>query len=112
MRIHGVGTLLVCGDQPFMVCGYRFIEQDERLLPCYVMVPYPLGYINENSLSLVDATINRKVIATGLNNDAQTRFNNALEEVCLAKNGMTLDEYLNTLDAVRSALLEGGDDDE
>ena len=76
-----VGSAVIIGSNTFIVCGYRPIEQDGHVDMGYLLVPYPLGYVNIDSLSLVTADNDYPVAHTGFrNNDAQA-YDCLLEQV-------------------------------
>ncbi len=54
-----------------MVCGYNPYEREDGSVGFgYVLVPYPLGFVNVDSLSLVDVEQEYPVVHEGYCNEA------------------------------------------
>lgn len=47
------GSVVSISKVRVMITGYSFQSEDDKLVPCYVAVPYPLGYMNSESELLI-----------------------------------------------------------
>ena len=47
-----LGTVVNIGEEQALVVGYSFIEKDNHMQRCYIVVPYPNGYENSSSLKI------------------------------------------------------------
>ena len=49
-RLFPVGSIVMINDMKAMVAGYTFNKSGERPVLDYLLLPYPAGYVNDDSL--------------------------------------------------------------
>lgn len=74
----------------------------------YVLVPYPLGFVGPESLSVVPASLVGQAVAEGYVADAGGRHLADLAELARATAGVPADEYAESLRLLRDFAQEGG----
>lgn len=79
--MYAVGSIIAIQDNKFMVCGYRPIEQDGAVGMGYLLLPYPLGFTNIESFSLVSADTDYPTVFEGFRNESAEQYDAALERV-------------------------------
>lgn len=55
-ELVGIGGVVSIGERRFVVVGHRIAPDGETMGPGYLVVPYPLGFVDAESLSLVPAS--------------------------------------------------------
>jgi hypothetical protein len=50
MKIYPIGTVFQLEEQEYMIAGYQQEEVDDRYLGCYLMIPYPIGFVGEKEI--------------------------------------------------------------
>lgn len=91
--MHAVGSILAIQDDKFMVCGYRPIEQDGMVGMGYLLLPYPLGFMDIESFSLVSADADYPVVHEGFRNVDAEGFDAMLEKARAVGRETTMDEF-------------------
>ena len=59
-----LGTIILKENEKKMIVGYTQQESGENLIPLYLTVPYPKGYIGKRSLQAIEMT-NIEVVQKG-----------------------------------------------
>lgn len=73
----------------------------------YVVVPYPLGFVDAGSISLVPASSVQEVVAEGLASEAGDAHLEQLQELARAGEGIPYDEYEASVRLLRDFAQEG-----
>ena len=82
----------------------------ERLGVGYVVVPYPLGFVGEESLSLVPASAGSEVVAEGLSSEAGVDYLAQLEELARVEAETPYEAYAQGIALVREFVREEASD--
>ena len=102
--MHAVGSVIAIQDKKFMVCGYRPIEQDDGIGMGYLLLPYPLGFMDTSSFSLVSSDADYPTVFEGFRNEDAEQYDAGLELVRKAGRGVTMDEVRAAVPAVMAEL--------
>ena len=82
--LHTVGSLVEAGGAIRMVCGYRLIDDDGKIGVGYILVPYPLGFIDEGSVTMTPANRIGQAFFEGQRSEEALAFIRPLEEIANA----------------------------
>lgn len=64
--VHPIGTAIRVGDEStFVVVGYRLHEEDGMACLAYLLIPYPLGYLDERSFCSAPIDVKHEVLFEG-----------------------------------------------
>ena len=91
-----------------MVVGHRLARDDQQIGLCYLLVPYPLGYINPQSLSITPAGKIDEVVFTGLTTNEGRDYLEALSSTLESAKGVAYHDYADAVLAFNSYLKDEG----
>lgn len=92
--LHTVGSLVEADGVIRMVCGYRLIDDNGTIGVGYILVPYPFGFIDESSISMLPASRIGQVFSEGSRDEEALAFVQPLEEIAnAAESSSTLEGY-------------------
>ena len=109
--VHGVGTLLEVGESMHMVVGYRMIEENGHPSLAYLTVPYPLGYMSVNDISLMHDSGEHRVVYEGYSTEEQQRFVHMLVDARDEGEKTDMQAYVSAMNALLDARLGGLQDE-
>lgn len=78
VSVLGVGAIVEINEAKFMITGYRLVETDGMVGLAYLIVPYPLGYVGVDSVSLISADADYRVVAPEFISEESQTFNEML----------------------------------
>lgn len=87
-----VGTIVAIQDNKFMVCGYRPYDNEGKVGMGHLLVPYPMGFMNAESLSLVSSDTVFPVVHEGFRNEDGESYDRMLEKIRTVGVDVTTDE--------------------
>ena len=102
--MHAVGSVIAIQDNKFMVCGYRPIEQDGAVGMGYLLLPYPLGFMDADSFSLVSGDTDYPTVFEGFRNEEAEQYDAGLELVRKAGRSVTMEELREAVPDVLAEL--------
>lgn len=76
----------------------------------YMLVPYPLGFTNVNSISLVPVDAVHQIVAEGFSNKAGVVHLAQLEELAQVSEGISYEDYEASVRLLHDFAQEGGSD--
>lgn len=107
-NLEPIGSVVSIDDRRFVVIGHRMTREGEGVGAGYVLVPYPLGFVDANSLFEVPASRVGEVVAKGLSNDDGVAHVAQLEELAQAMGDITYAEYASGVQLLHDFAQEGG----
>ncbi|MBQ9058014.1 MAG: DUF4176 domain-containing protein [Atopobiaceae bacterium] len=84
-KILTLGSLIGAEGGACMVSGYRLIDDERYIGVGYICVPYPMGFIEEESFMLIRARDVTKVYFEGFDDAAAQALAESLGELVNAK---------------------------
>ncbi|SCY71250.1 protein of unknown function [Lachnospiraceae bacterium XBB2008] len=72
--MKSIGTIISYKESTYMVIGYEVCDIDDTLIPHYVVVPIPLGYMNPESLRVIPINEVDTIIQDGYFNDFAKKY--------------------------------------
>lgn len=79
--MHAVGSIIDIEGGKFVVCGYRPYDNEGTVGMGYLLVPYPLGFVNLDSFSLVPSDADYPLVHEGFCNEDGEQYDRLLEQV-------------------------------
>lgn len=109
---HVIGTVVELGKRRFVVVGHRMVRDGVGVGVGYVLVPYPLGFVDVESLSVVPASLVGvgDVVAEGFANEAGERLLAELAELARVSAGIPYEEFTQGATLLAGLAREGGSD--
>lgn len=108
-RILTLGSLIGAEGGAQMISGYRLIDDGGVVGVGYICVPYPLGFMDDDSIILVRATDVTQVYFEGHEDPSAQMLAKSLEELAAAKEDAdTLSDYYRS---IREALAVDEEDE-
>lgn len=107
--MHAVGSVIDVQGGKFVVCGFRPFENDGTVGMGYLVVPYPLGFVNVDSFSLVSSDADYPVVHEGYRNKDAESYDNTLELARGYGRETSLEEVLAANDEAMAELWEMAD---
>lgn len=93
MKLNSIGSIVRYNSSEYMVIGYKACETDNRIVPCYVVVPIPMGYLEAESLRLLAADKVETLVQEGLRNDICLKYVDSIENRYKVLSGLSADEW-------------------
>lgn len=106
-ELHAIGTVVALGGRRYVVVGHRMAPDGERMGIGYVLVPYPLGFVDAESLSVVPASRVEDVVAEGYDAEPGERHLEGLAELAQATSDVPASEYAESLRLLHDFAQEG-----
>ncbi|MBE5912008.1 DUF4176 domain-containing protein [Pseudobutyrivibrio sp.] len=69
-----IGTIITYQQSKFMIIGYETCEIDNSIIPHYVVVPIPLGYMKPESLRVIRVDADYVIVQVGYLNSFGERY--------------------------------------
>ena len=110
--VLSVGTIVEISEAKFMITGYRMVESDGMVGLAYLIVPYPLGYVGIDSVSLISADANYRVVTAGLTTGESQSFTEMLAKAWEEGKETPFEVYAQTMSERYSEADEEGEEDE
>ena len=107
-KLQSIGSVVAIDGRRYVVIGHRMVQDGENVGAGYVRVPYPLGFSNIGSLSVVPASRAADVVAEGFANDAGSAHLAYLGELVEALSDIPYSEYESSVQLLRDFSQEGG----
>lgn len=88
-----IGSVVQVGARRLVVVGHRFVPDGDTVGVGYLLVPYPLGFVGTESLSVVPASRVTEVASEGLANEDGAAYLEELGELAQASTGIAQEEF-------------------
>ena len=95
--LQPLGSVLAIGARRFVVVGHRMTPDGATTGAGYVLVPYPLGFVTTESLTVVPASVVDEVVSTGFSNDATATYLAEFEALARANAAVPFSEYAESV---------------
>lgn len=95
-KLQPLGSVLAIGEHRYVVIGHRIVRDGDQAGPGYVVVPYPLGFVDADSLATVPASAVDEVVSAGLANEASDAYLESFDALAQESAGIAYDEYLSS----------------
>ena len=79
--MHAIGSVIDIHGGKFVICGYRPFDNAGMVGMGYLVVPYPLGFVDVDSFSVVAADTYYPVVHEGYCNKDSEDYDHLLEQV-------------------------------
>ena len=76
-KVLPIGSVFRLGGKQFVAVGYRPVEKDGA----YILFPWPLGFLNRQSVYLCPVSEAGEALAEGYQSEAGDRFLRKMEEI-------------------------------
>ena len=103
MELLPIGSIIEIENTKFAILGYDF-TRDEFISFRYVIGFYPLGYVNQKSVSLIDIEYDFKVLFVGYKNDNYTMFADKIIRLANDLKSVKANEVEKVIDYISQAL--------
>lgn len=109
-ELHAIGTVVSVDERRYVVVGHRLVPDGAGMAAGYVLVPYPLGFVDADSLSVVAVRRVDKVVAEGFETAAGDAHLASVAALAQESAGLTAAEYEQGAQLLRAFAREGGAD--
>ena len=93
--------MLAVGERRFVVVGHRLTRDGEAMGAGYVLVPYPLGFVDAESLTVVPASAVDEVVCAGFADASTASYLSDFEALAQASAGIPYSEYAASVRLLR-----------
>lgn len=107
-KLQPIGSVLAVGERKFVVVGHRMTRDGDRVAAGYMVVPYPLGFVDADSLAVIPARAADALVAAGFANEAGTVYLERFEALAQASDGIAYEEYAESMRLLGDFVREGG----
>lgn len=104
-----IGSVVRIQESKFVIVGHRMAREDDKVGVCYVLVPYPLGFMKADSLTLTPASKVDEVLCAGFTNSEGLEYLSELESAGKAIEGIDYHDYADAVLCVGNYVNEAGD---
>lgn len=80
-KVLPIGSVFRLGGKQFVAVGYRPVEKDGAVALAYILFPWPLGFLNRQSVYLCPVSEASEALAEGYQSEAGDRFLRKMEEI-------------------------------
>ncbi len=88
-----LGSVLELDARRYVVVGHRITRDGEVMAPGYLVVPYPLGFVDPESIQVVPASAFGAVVHEGYANDEGDAYLEEFAALAEASAGVPYTEY-------------------
>ena len=106
-----IGSIVRVKDVLLVVVGHRMARDEQAIGLCYVLVPYPLGFVSAANLSLMPVRLVDEVVCAGYVTDEGTKYLEELSDVAESAEGVGYHDYADAVLAFDNYLKEGANDE-
>ena len=107
-KLHAIGSVVAIDGRRFVVIGQRLTRDGENVGAGYVLVPYPLGFVDADSLAVVPASRVSEIVAEGFESDTGADHLAQFEEFADALADTPYSEYASSVQLLQDFAREGG----
>ena len=107
-----IGSVVRIKDVRLVVIGHRMARDGESIGMCYLLVPYPLGFVDASSLSLTPASKIDEVVSRGYETDEGNEYLTGLQGMAESAKGVGYDDFADAVLSFNNYLKEKGGQDE
>lgn len=107
-KLQPIGSVLTCGERRFVVVGHRMTREEDRVAAGYVVVPYPLGFVDASSLSVVPAGKAGDLVDQGFANEDGAAYLEQFCDLATASEGIAFEEYTSSMRLLGDFVREEG----
>lgn len=104
-----LGSVIKIKERKYVIAGYRPMEKDGAVAVGYLLLPYPLGYLNKNGLFLCPAAQVEEVLFEGYQNERAGRFLESVQKLETEGKSADYGEFVGFMNAVKGKLKEQGE---
>ncbi len=110
--VHPIGTAIRVGDEStFVVAGYRLHEEGDMTGLAYLLIPYPLGYLDERSFCSSTIDIKHEVLFEGYADDVTRAYLMRLAELDEKARQASYEDIMLLMEALRLYLDEPSEEE-
>ena len=109
-NLEPIGSVVSIEDRRFVVIGHRMTRDGEGVGAGYVLVPYPLGFVDANSLFEVPASRVGEVVVKGFSNEDCVAHVAQFEEFAQQMADVSYDEFVSSVQLLHDFAEGGGAD--
>lgn len=104
MELLPIGSVLCANNKKALVVGYHFETEDDKFVTSYLVVDFPMGYINTNSVGVVSVEADMDVIFEGYANDSYAAFIKNKQELYELSRNVTVSEWNRALEDAQQTI--------
>lgn len=104
-QIEPIGTIIRIQDAAGVIIGYDFLTVDDKLMLCYLVIPYPEGFTSEKDVRVL-CPDDCSVLASGYDTEqfrCLSRYLSGIEEAVERFTAGQIKDALNQLEVDRHA---------
>lgn len=103
-KVLPIGSVLRLGGKQFVAVGYRPVEKDGTVALAYILFPWPLGFLNGQSVYLYPVSEAAEVLAEGYQSKDGNRFLKKMEDIDEKGKDVDYGELMRFMKAVKENL--------
>lgn len=107
-KLAPIGSIVRVQDVLLVVVGHRMARDENNVGMCYMLVPYPLGFVTVSSLSLTPVSKIDEVVEEGLHTSEGDEYLASMEELMAQAEGLDYDAYADAVLAFKLFLKKEG----
>ena len=73
-ELCSISTVITYKESKYMIIGYSDYEKDDKLIPAYVVVPVSLGYMDRESLRVIDIDDDYEITQDGYSDEFGRKY--------------------------------------
>lgn len=104
MKLLPIGSVLCAKEKKAVVLGYHFETEDDRFVTSYLVVDFPMGYINSTCIGIVPVDAEMEVIFEGFRNDNFETFIKNKQELYELSKDMTVTRWNEELETIQQEI--------
>ncbi len=107
-KLAPIGSIVRVQDVLLVVVGHRMARDEQEIGLCYLLVPYPLGFVRAQNLSITPVRKVDEVVFTGLCTEEGMNYLAGLSEAAESAKGVGYHDYADAVLAFNNYLKEEG----
>lgn len=101
-----IGSIIRVADKEAMIAGYTFLEKDGHMANHYLIVPFPVGFTDEDSYRTLDAD-RVQLISEGYASEASGMITKFIDDMMSVSDQIPYAEMMRYMEEAGSGIEEG-----
>ena len=107
-KLLPIGTAVEINNNKCIIVGYDDVEENDVYVHSYVVIPYPLGYVDEDSFRYVPVDAEMNELKKGYETEVFDIYEQTRRSLFDSTTGLTVSEWTKIKEETVELLEEGG----